>query len=97
MHAISMLTKGCLSLLSWRFLLELTTHDISPQTGLKLSLVYKRLETDYHMQCPEGSHPAIFDVMKQVWEWEPSDKQMFAVVSTMFNDTCLHGLSRWIR
>ena len=74
-----------LSLAFGVLLWELATYGMSPYPGVELSQVYELLETGYRMQCPEGCPPAVYDLMKQCWEWEPSDRQTFAEVSTMLN------------
>lgn len=64
---------------------ELATHGMSPYPGVELSQVYKLLETGYRMQCPEGCPPAVYDLMRHCWEWEPANRPTFNEVSTTLN------------
>ena len=64
---------------------ELATYGMSPYPGVELSQVYELLETGYRMQSPEGCPPAIYDIMRQCWEWNSEKRPSFGVVSAKLN------------
>ena len=58
---------------------------MSPYPGVELSQVYELLETGYRMQCPEGCPPAIYDLMRQCWEWASENRPSFKDISDQLN------------
>ena len=64
---------------------EMNTYGMSPYPGVELSQVYRLLETGYRMQCPEGCLPAIYDLMRQCWEWASENRPSFKDVSDKLN------------
>ena len=64
---------------------ELATYGMSPYPGVELSQVYELLETGYRMQCPEGCPDAIYDLMKQCWEWASENRPSFKDISDQLN------------
>ena len=64
---------------------ELATYGMSPYPGVELSQVYELLESGYRMQCPEGCPPAIYDLMRECWEWETEKRPSFDNISTSLN------------
>lgn len=72
----------CCSLQSdvWAFgilLWEIATYGMSPYPGVDLTEVYHMLEKNYRMECPPGCPPKIYELMRQCWQWEPSDRPTF--------------------
>uniref|UniRef100_A0A0K8TET8 Tyrosine-protein kinase n=1 Tax=Lygus hesperus TaxID=30085 RepID=A0A0K8TET8_LYGHE len=64
----------------WAFgilLWEIATYGMSPYPGVDLTEVYHMLEKNYRMECPPGCPPKIYDLMRQCWQWEPSDRPTF--------------------
>ncbi len=64
---------------------ELATYGMSPYPGIELSQVYELLESGYRMQCPEGCPDAIYELMKQCWEWDVQDRPSFKEISDLMN------------
>ena len=64
---------------------ELATYGMSPYPGVELSQVYELLETGYRMQCPEGCPDAIYDLMRQCWEWASENRPSFKDISDQLN------------
>jgi hypothetical protein len=58
---------------------------MSPYPGVELSQVYELLETGYRMQCPEGCPDAIYDLMRQCWEWASENRPSFKDISDQLN------------
>ena len=64
---------------------ELATYGMSPYPGIELAQVYELLETGYRMQCPEGCPDAIYDLMRQCWAWDITDRPTFQDISDKLN------------
>ena len=58
---------------------------MSPYPGIELAQVYELLETGYRMQCPEGCPDAIYDLMRQCWAWDVTDRPTFQEISDKLN------------
>ncbi|XP_069686390.1 tyrosine-protein kinase Abl isoform X3 [Periplaneta americana] len=64
----------------WAFgilLWEIATYGMSPYPGVDLTDVYHMLEKGYRMECPPGCPPKIYELMRQCWQWNPSDRPTF--------------------
>jgi serine/threonine protein kinase len=64
----------------WAFgilLWEIATYGMSPYPGVDLTDVYHMLEKGYRMECPPGCPPKIYELMRQCWQWNPSERPTF--------------------
>ncbi|XP_049962448.1 tyrosine-protein kinase Abl isoform X1 [Schistocerca serialis cubense] len=64
----------------WAFgilLWEIATYGMSPYPGVDLTDVYHMLEKGYRMECPPGCPPKIYELMRQCWQWNASDRPSF--------------------
>ncbi|XP_054273838.1 tyrosine-protein kinase Abl isoform X2 [Macrosteles quadrilineatus] len=64
----------------WAFgilLWEIATYGMSPYPGVDLTDVYHMLEKGYRMECPPGCPPKIYELMRQCWQWVPSERPTF--------------------
>jgi serine/threonine protein kinase len=64
----------------WAFgilLWEIATYGMSPYPGVDLTDVYHMLEKGYRMECPAGCPPKIYELMRQCWQWIPTDRPTF--------------------
>ena len=59
---------------------ELATYGKTPYPGIDLFLVLDRLETGYRMDRPEGCPADVYDLMRDCWNWTPSNRPTFAVI-----------------
>ncbi|GBP91767.1 Tyrosine-protein kinase Abl [Eumeta japonica] len=50
---------------------------MSPYPGVDLADVYHMLEKGYRMECPPGCPPAVYDLMRSCWQWNPQDRPTF--------------------
>lgn len=65
----------------WAFgvlLWEIATYGMSPYPGIDLSQVYELLEKDYRMDRPEGCPEKVYELMRNCWRWNPSERPTFA-------------------
>ena len=58
---------------------------MSPYPGVELSQVHELLESGYQMPRPEGCPQAMYDMMRQCWQWEPEDRPSFKILSDTLN------------
>lgn len=68
----------------WAFgilLWEIATYGMSPYPGVDLTDVYHMLEKGYRMECPQGCPPKIYDLMRQCWQWNASERPTFREIS----------------
>jgi Protein tyrosine kinase. len=64
----------------WAFgilLWEIATYGMSPYPGVDLTDVYHMLEKGYRMECPAGCPPKIYELMRQCWQWIPTERPTF--------------------
>ncbi|PSN33486.1 Tyrosine-protein kinase Abl [Blattella germanica] len=80
----------------WAFgilLWEIATYGMSPYPGVDLTDVYHMLEKGYRMECPPGCPPKIYELMRQCWQWNPSDRPTFQEIhnslETMFQESSI--------
>nr|XP_045596976.1 tyrosine-protein kinase Abl-like isoform X4 [Procambarus clarkii] len=80
----------------WAFgilLWEFATYGVSPYPGVDLTNVYHLLESGYRMDCPQGCPVRVYELMKQCWLWNPSDRPTFShihhALETMFQETSI--------
>uniref|UniRef100_A0AAQ4QS12 Tyrosine-protein kinase n=1 Tax=Gasterosteus aculeatus aculeatus TaxID=481459 RepID=A0AAQ4QS12_GASAC len=80
----------------WAFgvlLWEIATYGMSPYPGIDLSQVYELLEKDYRMDRPEGCPEKVYDLMRDCWRWNPSERPSFAethqAFETMFQESSI--------
>ncbi|XP_034291970.1 tyrosine-protein kinase ABL1 isoform X1 [Pantherophis guttatus] len=80
----------------WAFgvlLWEIATYGMSPYPGIDLSQVYELLEKDYRMERPEGCPEKVYELMRECWQWSPSDRPSFAEIhqafETMFQESSI--------
>ncbi|XP_076020484.1 tyrosine-protein kinase ABL1 isoform X2 [Genypterus blacodes] len=80
----------------WAFgvlLWEIATYGMSPYPGIDLSQVYERLEKDYRMDRPEGCPEKVYELMRDCWRWNPSERPSFAethqAFETMFQESSI--------
>ncbi|XP_076343282.1 uncharacterized protein LOC143243313 isoform X2 [Tachypleus tridentatus] len=80
----------------WAFgilLWELATYGMSPYPGVELTDVYHMLESGYRMECPPGCPPRVYELMRQCWLWEPSERPTFEnihlTLETMFQNSSI--------
>ena len=92
----SFLLFSCLQSDVWAFgvlLWEIATYGVSPYPGVDLTNVYHLLESGYRMDCPQGCPPTVYELMKQCWRWNPSDRPTFRQIhhalETMFQNTSI--------
>lgn len=78
----------------WAFgilLWEIATYGMSPYPGVELTDVYHMLESGYRMECPPGCPFRIYDLMRQCWHWEPSERPTFyeihQILENMFQNS----------
>ena len=48
--------------------------------------MYELLETGYRMPSPEGCPPAVYELMKQCWQWVPENRPSAKEVSATLNN-----------
>ncbi|XP_013781839.1 uncharacterized protein LOC106466143, partial [Limulus polyphemus] len=72
---------------------ELATYGMSPYPGVELTDVYHMLESGYRMECPPGCPPRVYELMRQCWLWEPSERPTFEnihlTLETMFQNSSI--------
>ncbi|XP_035211836.1 tyrosine-protein kinase Abl-like isoform X2 [Stegodyphus dumicola] len=80
----------------WAFgilLWEIATYGMSPYPGVDLTDVYHMLESGYRMECPPGCPPRVYELMRQCWHWEPSERPTFKdihlTLETMFQNSSI--------
>ncbi|KAM7368971.1 hypothetical protein PAMP_013271 [Pampus punctatissimus] len=80
----------------WAFgvlLWEIATYGMSPYPGIDLSQVYELLEKDYRMDRPEGCPEKVYELMRDCWRWNPSERPSFAethqAFETMFQESSI--------
>ncbi|GFR00071.1 tyrosine-protein kinase Abl [Trichonephila clavata] len=80
----------------WAFgilLWEIATYGMSPYPGVDLTDVYHMLESGYRMECPPGCPPRVYELMRQCWHWEPSErptfKEIHLTLETMFQNSSI--------
>ncbi|XP_032574050.1 tyrosine-protein kinase Abl isoform X7 [Drosophila sechellia] len=64
----------------WAFgvlLWEIATYGMSPYPGIDLTDVYHKLEKGYRMERPPGCPPEVYDLMRQCWQWDATDRPTF--------------------
>lgn len=64
----------------WAFgilLWEIATYGMSPYPGVDLTDVYHMLESGYRMECPPGCPARVYELMRQCWQWETTDRPTF--------------------
>ena len=64
----------------WAFgilLWEIATYGMSPYPGVELTDVYQLLESGYRMECPPGCPPKVYELMRQCWSWDATDRPSF--------------------
>ncbi|XP_077505718.1 tyrosine-protein kinase Abl isoform X2 [Amblyomma americanum] len=64
----------------WAFgilLWEIATYGMSPYPGVDLTDVYHMLESGYRMECPPGCPVRVYELMRQCWQWETTDRPTF--------------------
>ncbi|XP_063699525.1 tyrosine-protein kinase Abl [Culicoides brevitarsis] len=64
----------------WAFgvlLWEIATYGMSPYPGIDLTDVFHKLESGYRMERPPGCPPEVYDLMRQCWQWNASDRPSF--------------------
>lgn len=64
----------------WAFgilLWEIATYGMSPYPGVELTDVYHMLESGYRMECPPGCPSRVYELMRQCWQWETTDRPTF--------------------
>ncbi|XP_039620205.1 tyrosine-protein kinase ABL1 [Polypterus senegalus] len=73
----------------WAFgvlLWEIATYGMSPYPGIDLSQVYELLEKDYRMDRPEGCPEKVYELMRECWQWTPSERPSFAEIHQAFEN-----------
>ncbi|XP_053718205.1 tyrosine-protein kinase ABL1 isoform X1 [Synchiropus splendidus] len=80
----------------WAFgvlLWEIATYGMSPYPGIDLSQVYELLEKDYRMDRPEGCPEKVYELMRDCWRWNPTERPSFAethqAFETMFQESSI--------
>lgn len=80
----------------WAFgvlLWELATYGMSPYPGVDLTEVYLLLERGYRMECPSGCPHNVYELMKECWQWEATDRPTFKEIrdslDTMFYNSSI--------
>lgn len=80
----------------WAFgvlLWEIATYGMSPYPGIDLSQVYELLQRDYRMERPEGCPEKVYELMRDCWRWNPSERPSFAethqAFETMFQESSI--------
>lgn len=74
---------------------EIATYGMSPYPGIDLTDVFHKLESGYRMERPPGCPPEVYELMRQCWQWNASDRptfknihhaleHMFQVISRIF-------------
>jgi len=48
--------------------------------------MYELLETGYRMPSPEDCPPAVYELMKQCWQWVPESRPSVKEVSATLNN-----------
>ncbi|XP_049772167.1 proto-oncogene tyrosine-protein kinase receptor Ret-like [Schistocerca cancellata] len=78
----------------WSFgvvLWELVTLGASPYPGVAVHNLFHLLQAGYRMECPENCSTALYKVMRQCWQEEPSErpsfKQLTAIFESMLKDS----------
>ncbi|KRG07615.1 uncharacterized protein Dmoj_GI16710, isoform D [Drosophila mojavensis] len=64
----------------WAFgvlLWEIATYGMSPYPGIDLTDVYHKLEKGYRMERPPGCPPEVYDLMRQCWLWDATERPTF--------------------
>ncbi|KAL9908435.1 tyrosine-protein kinase Abl isoform 2-T4 [Glossina fuscipes fuscipes] len=64
----------------WAFgvlLWEIATYGMSPYPGIDLTDVFHKLEKGYRMERPPGCPPEVYDLMRQCWQWNASERPTF--------------------
>uniref|UniRef100_A0A336MRU8 non-specific protein-tyrosine kinase n=1 Tax=Culicoides sonorensis TaxID=179676 RepID=A0A336MRU8_CULSO len=64
----------------WAFgvlLWEIATYGMSPYPGIDLTDVFHKLESGYRMERPPGCPPEVYELMRQCWQWNASDRPSF--------------------
>lgn len=71
----------------WSFgivLWELVTLGSSPYPGVALQNLYHLLKTGYRMQKPSNCSDQLYEIMKECWSANPSDRPSFANLVVKF-------------
>nr|NP_001261964.1 Abl tyrosine kinase, isoform H [Drosophila melanogaster]AGB94657.1 Abl tyrosine kinase, isoform H [Drosophila melanogaster] len=64
----------------WAFgvlLWEIATYGMSPYPAIDLTDVYHKLDKGYRMERPPGCPPEVYDLMRQCWQWDATDRPTF--------------------
>lgn len=67
----------------WAFgvlLWEIATYGMSPYPGIDLTDVFHKLESGYRMERPPGCPPEVYELMRQCWQWNATDRPSFKAI-----------------
>jgi len=54
---------------------------MSPYPAIDLTDVYHKLDKGYRMERPPGCPPEVYDLMRQCWQWDATDRPTPALSS----------------